>query len=811
MRKLTIKSPLNALLLAIFTYSSISTTAWSQVSYDLDDVDELDDTYLLDEILVTARRKTESIQAVPITIAAFNQNSLRALSINTTQDLQQAVSGTFLSGSGSRSNTLYSIRGQGQPTIGQGSPGVVTYFADVPLPKGANSVPQYDVGSVQILKGPQGTLFGRNTTGGAILTYPEAPDYDFGGYLKLGATDYSGSIIEGAANLPLIEDKLALRLAGQTQRRDGYTENIGAGKDQDDRDSESIRASILFEPNENIRNLTVIDYHRNDTTTSGAILIDAFAFPVSLTGVTNDPTGTPYPSGALFRFDTLLAEQNARGPRKVDLNTPDSREYFKQFGISNRTDLSFNHFDITNIMSYRTSELLTLSQVDGVGDVPVTDALGTAIALHPLRVIEGSQHEEIKQFTEELHVKGKALDDNLDWLLGAFFLKSEPDGIMATATGIFAPTVQTYQFTENKSRAIFANVNYNLLPSYVEDLKLSLGARKTWDEYTLCTGTGEAPGTDGATPAAITNCKVLTNMSQLGGKSNATTWTLSLDWKINEQLFAYLTTRKGYRSGGLNGPKLGAGLADFQSFDPEEIRDAEIGLRKNWQLADIKGHINLALFHSESSDVQVSATGVRPSASTSCTPATSIDGDCDTSNDPAQTALTINAGDIEVEGIDLALSAKVTPRLSFELTGTYQEHKTTSYQVPTLLSGFFKTNDIPVLYSPRKTATFKAQYTLPLDESIGELVFNANSYYSGETLLAAAAYVAPSYRISNARIDLNDAFDSNFDLSLFVRNIFDKATPISKGAVTATLPVTTVIYNEPRMWGVEAKYRFGGQ
>src|SRR5690606_17231867 len=121
-----------------------------------------------------------------------------------------------------------------------------------------------DVGSIQVLKGPQGTLFGRNSTGGAILTYPQAPTYDFGGYVNAAYGDYDYRATKAAVNLPLVDGKAALRLATQIQRRDGYTENVGPGNDQDQLDSQSFRASLLLEPTESLKNVTILDYHRND-------------------------------------------------------------------------------------------------------------------------------------------------------------------------------------------------------------------------------------------------------------------------------------------------------------------------------------------------------------------------------------------------------------------------------------------------------------------------------------------------------------------------------------------------------------------
>ena len=135
-----------------------------------------------EDIVVTARRKEESIQSVPVAVQAFSADTLIKQNIHDTKDLQRLVPGVVFNGSGSDLNTTFTIRGQGRAIIGTISPSVQSYVNEVALPNWGAVIPTYDVANVQILKGPQGTLFGRNTTGGAVLVYSQAPKHDFGGY-----------------------------------------------------------------------------------------------------------------------------------------------------------------------------------------------------------------------------------------------------------------------------------------------------------------------------------------------------------------------------------------------------------------------------------------------------------------------------------------------------------------------------------------------------------------------------------------------------------------------------------------------------
>ncbi|MFA7553115.1 MAG: TonB-dependent receptor [Spongiibacteraceae bacterium] len=750
---------------------------------------------IIEEVVVTARRKEESLDSVPVTISAFDQNSLQEKSIKTTQDLQTSVPGVFLTGSGSRTNTLYSIRGQARPVTGAGSPGVVTYFQDVPMPVSASSVPQYDVKSIQVLKGPQGTLFGRNTTGGAILTYATSPTYEMGGYISAEVGDYSTRNTEGAINIPIIDDKLAVRLAGQIQRRDGYTKDVGIGNDQDQVDSQSLRASILFEPTDSITNLTTLDYYQSDASTSGAILID----------------GVPFNLGAgWLRFDLAAQEQAARGPRKTNLNAP-SNETTTLFGFTNRTDVDFDNFSITNIVGYRTVDYTIDSQIDGMGGVPLTatatdnNILGTV----PLRVLEGPRQEESRQITEEFQIKGTILEDKLNWLVGAFYLKNEPDGPEASATGFFAPVEQTYAFIEEESKALFFNLGYDL-STITDGLVFNVGARKTWDESSLCTGAGEQPTVDGPVKARIDSCGGLASSDKLSYKSDAVTWTIGFDWQIDDDQFAYITTRKGYRAGGINGPKLAGDLMPYQNFEPEITKDVELGYRADWQAGDISGKFNVAIFRSTAEDAQLGYTGLTTAATGSCvTPgSTFIDGDCDPSNDPLQSVINVNVGETQIQGVEFGATVMPARDLTLTLSGTYQDTKTNEYTVPTVFQPFSNSGaDIPVLYTPQTSWTVGARYLLPLDYSIGEVVLNADYYYSDKVEMVG--YVFNSYDLTTIRANWYSIMGSALDMSIYVRNVFDEEAITAPAALSNSSPFQSAIYNAPRLWGASVTYRFG--
>jgi len=189
-------------------------------------------TTSLSEIIVTAQRREERNQDVPIAITAFSPERLQQQNVRTGQDLNGLVPSLSISSQGQSSRKVegFILRGQG-PTY-QGASSVVTYLSEVPLPQGFTTSQQggpgnfVDLENVQVLAGPQGTLFGRNTTGGAVLLVPRKPTNGFEGYLKAsyGNRDYFG--VEGALNVPVVADRLLIRASGTFQDRDGYTRDL---------------------------------------------------------------------------------------------------------------------------------------------------------------------------------------------------------------------------------------------------------------------------------------------------------------------------------------------------------------------------------------------------------------------------------------------------------------------------------------------------------------------------------------------------------------------------------------------------------
>ncbi|PZU07614.1 MAG: TonB-dependent receptor [Sphingobium sp.] len=657
-----------------------------------------------DDIVVTARRESENIQSTPVSVVAFNEEMLRSANIQNTSDLMMKTPGVFLSGSGGRENSVFQIRGQSKALSGSNAPAVVSYFADVPQPTFGSGVSTYDMASVQVLKGPQGTLFGRNTTGGAVLYYPAAPSYKLEGYLEGGYGNYDRRQLEGALTLPIIDGRLSVRVAGRYEKRDGYTRNIGVGGDLDDVNSRAFRVSVLAEPTDTIRNLTIFDWYRNYYTGDAVVLtgVDASPSLLDLLGVRGSALAE-------------LAAQRARGPRVVNSDVEPAMNRTRRWGLTNRTDITLGDVELTNIFGYRKTYVEYNINTDGVPRLASNLAPGLTLPL-----LNAGAINNVEQYTEELQLKGSVFDDKVDWLLGGFYLKSRPYGTTGSGNGVgfftsYPLATFQYNFYTENSRALFGNVNVKL-DSLAQGLRLNAGVRYTWDKQLACVatqGTMASPNMSAPNiqPDECPSSPLLVGASVNRAKSSAPTWTLGLDWQVTPDLFTYVVSRRGYRTGGINTPTFGGRLTPYQSFGPEKVTDIEAGIRTDWNLGgDVKLRFNASAFSGWYNGVQIALSGLI-TQSAACragvnNPAPiSPDGDCDPSNDPQSGTMLINAGKSRVAGIDLDGRIAFGSRLALTYGANFLDTKTRSLEAPAAVQPYLQQQKIPFDLVAKRTYT----------------------------------------------------------------------------------------------------------
>ncbi|BFM08199.1 TonB-dependent receptor [Halioxenophilus aromaticivorans] len=779
---------------------------------------------ILEEVIVTARRTDESVQSVPVTVTALDADALREATITSTTDLQQAVPGIFLGGSGGPQNPLYVIRGQSKGLIGTTSPAVVSYFAEVPQPAWGSAVPQVDMANIQILKGPQGTLFGRNTTGGAILYAPTTPSHELEGYVGVTAGRYDQKRIQGAVSVPLIEDKLAARIAADVNKRDGYTDNIGVGGDLDKVDTEALRFSLLAEFGA-FTNTLIVDHFESDN--------DGFNI---------HPVSVFQPSGlnALGVVDDVIAQVDGLDER-TNTSAFAQHERNKRLTVVNRTEFEFTEsLSLLNIFGYQETDLDYAPNIDGLGtfNSPVMEAaLSADPALGPLYVPGSAQTsivkarliDQTKQISNEIQLRGHSFDDRLDWIVGYFYLKAEPDGAgQINSTTVFQTQFQfnhpvaglqtaytngggQHFFLTDESEAIFFHGEYDLTDS----LSVEVGLRYTEDEFELCLGSDAVPAWLGSDPVLFdeSTCRngdtsQILNSAVVTESSDATTWSFGLNWQATDDVFTYAVLRHGYRAGGANGPIFDGDLADYQTFDPEEVDDFELGIKADWNLGGIPVRTNLSYFQGEYENAQADLAGGVTTPSV-CTEGVTLtpDGDCDATDDPTGGAVVLNVGDTSVSGVDLEVVARLTNALSVSFNATVQDADIDKiYDQDNAFIASRIGGAIPFLYFTNNVYQANINYSIPVEGFVEELVFNANYYSTSEAVKGDTEI--PSYSLTNIRADLRGVAGSSIDVALYVNNVFDKEYGISSSISSRPLGLDSFVYGPPRLWGLEARYNF---
>lgn len=767
------------------------------------------------DIVVTARRRSESIQTVPVSVQAFSGETLAQQNVVSTTDLQRLTPGVVLNGSGSDFNSTLTIRGQGRDVIGPIAPSVQSYVNEVPLPSWGAVIPTYDISNIQVLKGPQGTLFGRNTTGGAILVYSQQPDYELGGYVQgiVGSFDWLEA--EGALNLPIVEDRIALRVAGQKRERDGYVKaGLPGEPDGASVDAENFRVSLLIEPTDFIKSVTVYDYAAADLV------------PISLPAGYGTGTG---PNGEFAAFHFLgesiygavggtnaLFDCGTSPACDPDLaiaraQASDHRRYYNSQrpftdatvqGITNTTTIDIGDVTVKNIFAYRRNRIREASDTDGT-ELVLIDAY---------RVLRSDD-----QFTEELQASGTLFDGSLEWLAGGFYLFNEPKGPNSIAFNLYQPGAADVaanpalafvspflrqsqeSYVKEESKALFLSLSQSLEP-LLEGLTLNASGRYTWDDVESCSVTydegNSAPSLIANPSQSYDECTGLPGASVIDGSFEKFTWSIGLDYQVTPDVFGYAVTRRGYRAGGVNTPALGGTFTPYQTFGPQTVTDYEVGLKADWRIGGIEGRINISAFYAEFDDLQLSASGLPPDA----------DGDGNNSNDPSGTSLIVNAGSAKTKGIEMDGFVRPFDGFQFNYGLALFDGDIDSGTVGALDPFLAVTEEFD--RAPEVSFTIGGHYEYPTPVFGGTLAVDLSYYWTDDYKVQIAQF--DSYELLSGFIGINDIGGSGLDVQIFGQNLTDEtyfqnpnASGTSPGYITQSL-------GAPRMFGGRLRYTFGG-
>jgi iron complex outermembrane receptor protein len=816
-------------------------------------------TLALEEIIVTARKREENLQEVPISISAFTAEQLRANTIQEPTDLQYHTPGLTMRGGGGQRDSLdYFIRGQGT-TFG-GGPAVVTYFAGAPIAaQGAAGLGDnqqfYDLGSVQVLKGPQGTLFGRSTTGGAVLFEPTRPGNEFSGTVQISEGNLHYHEYQGFVNIPLIDDKLKIRIAGDSLRRDGFTRSLSTGQMQDNRNTDSFRVGLSFTPVRWFDNYLMFQNNKTDQTAGSVVLLkvnNTLPLYNPVPGLTPyGPTGgaivgflcqafnpgNPAGAGACFSQRTaILAQLSSQLNAEAARVAAGGKDAVRSDQTSVNTQLQGHTQYLNDILS------LSATDLPYVGDVTFRDIFATQknYGVENLRELAGGsavthatvvtsadvinwvptytptstgENHWLDNFSEEAQLLG-TVDGKHHWILG-YYLEEHKfkvgDPAIFTVVGnvtspvLTAPTIASQMVGDSLKivRGYFGQFSVDLSDWVLHGLKFTAGYRwsQSYARSVNLKGGYDATGTiaPNVTPGGPCVCTASQPLPTLNDQ--APSWNFGFDWQATDHLLTYIATRRGNKPGGVNilPPVLFPGLE--ATFAPETLTDVELGIKSDWTLGGHRGRTNADLYRQWYNNIQRTEFVPNPI------------------NPAAPVQQTANIAKAVIEGFELDSVMELTDHLSLSLTYAYIDPRYTQWPGvtapgPGVVGGLPLVNS-PFPGTPRHQGTLGLRYSIPL-ASAGELTAGADYYRQSSVQLNDQALAdnnvvppTPGYGNLNLRLDWANIFSKSIDADFFMRNATNDVHQISVNSLWSSFGFISAIYNEPRTWGVEARYRFG--
>jgi iron complex outermembrane receptor protein len=736
----------------------------------------------VDDIVVTARRREERLQDVPLAVTAVSPELLERQNITSVSGLRTtAPSLVIVPGAGANKSTpTFAIRGQSQQELTiLADPSVSLYIGDIVAPRSQGSNGSlFDLASVQVLKGPQGTLFGRNSTGGIVQLTPNLPTQDFGGSFAVTYGNFGTLNTEAVLNMPL-SDSLAARVAIVNNTDDGYLYDVHLGRNVNYTDNQAIRASLRWTPSDTLSNTLVLDaFHSNE---GGA---GSFIRAINPNGVFNSA-----PARAARNYPTLesmLADQQARGPRQTASGTP-SFSKVDTLTIANTTQWELNDsVSFKNIFGYRKVDSHSYEDTDGL----------------PIPLLEIERIFEQEQFTNEFQAFGET--GNLNWIAGAYYFNETGSDQGASVTGavdfgnvqptsVFAyPSwANTFVTADNTSYAIFAQGTYKF--DAVPGLSLTAGIRQNWDERTAVvrnqTGTACRFSVDHdgnpATPEVVptlANCAL-----PLSVDYSEPTWNVSLDYQFGDSKLIYVAHRHGYRTGGFGARAVTeAGLR--RTFQPEIVDDIEVGVKADWRFDNGAFlRTNLAVYNSDYSDIQ------RLLQDNTVIPVTTV---------------TTNAESATIRGAEFEFLFR--PVSSFELSGfwSYTDAKFEKFIDPNGVdlsnTGFSR--------APKNVYSVTARYTADIPQEIGsELSFGVSYFHTDDFVdndSAQPTQVTYGYELVNLNMDWRNVYGTDVTLGAYVNNVFDEEYDFGMLDVFSSLGFSSRTPGDPRTYGVRLKYEF---
>ncbi len=811
-------------LLAMTGVAALASLGATRASIAADQQPQPEEAGKLEEVTVTATFRTERLQDTPIAITAVTADMLEQRSQTSVAAIAAQAPNVTLSpqGQANGSGLIAFIRGVGQTDFNYAlEPGVGLYVDDVYYPTLTGAlIDLLDVERVEVLRGPQGTLAGRNSIGGAIKLFSKRP-VGHGGSAQVSYGSYDRVDARAMADFALVPDKLFARIAGVSKHRNGYMHlrdygcshpgsgipafTVGIGCDTGTLGGQAYtagRLTLRWLASDAVE-VNIIGDITSDKSEAGADALRAANSPgIQLNGVPYDCRFVPYganscdpnrPNDPYLSYANFLDATPATSQQPYKPATVPPIQHLNQSGLSATIDWTLNdNFSIKSITAWRWYDSSWAQDVDG-----------SPIASQQL--LQTLNHS---QKSEELRLNGTVLEGKLDFTTGLFYF--DQDGTLEARVDLpYAGLDFTHgpDTTPSTSKAAFLQSTFHA----TDAMNLSAGVRYSKDSKTYTyfrrnpdltiPGTPCLPGLAPSNPANAPNCALLGlyNISD-SFHGSRTDWRVALDYRFSPSVMTYGQVATGYRSGGvnprpffapgtflpvLNGAINPAGtitdVNQLKAFDPETLTSYEVGFKTD--LFERRMRLNTALFYNNYKDIILTSSACPVSP-------------CLQPN---------NIGAAHVKGVEVETEIHATDALMFDASVSWLDFEYT--QTDVALTGV--SLDMITPYTPEKKASAGAQYTWSLGGS-GSLTARVDASYQSE--MFSEAINGPTnriagYTVSNARLTWRSP-EETWNTSLEVTNLTDKYYEFSRFDQHLSSSTVSAQPAPPLMWALTIKRNF---
>lgn len=723
------------------------------------------DNSAIAEIVVTAQKRAENLQDVPVSVTALTSQALAARGVTNVLALNNMAPGMRISANDAAANPKIYIRGVGLSDFNpNASSGVGVYTDGVyigsPLAQMAGF---FDLAQVEVLRGPQGTLYGRNTNGGAINITTKRPTQSFTADASLEYGSFNAVRAEAGVGGPIIADKLAFRAAAQLTQDDGYTHNRVTGNDLNAADNWAGRLSLLYTPSDDFEVLAQVNRYvnRGDSITPQHRAL--FPSDAASTGPDGLCLASAYASGACT--DLMGYVDTDGNDRAVDSNL-EGKDKIDLFGASAQATWSFNKLQLVSVTAWQWAHRNNVENTDG----------------GPLQMIEINYRSRHQQFTQELRLQSDDPAARLSWVLGGYFMDERvedntrqdtlrdyrpffvtpdnPTGVSAAdSVAVFGwPYVQ-----KTKGYAVFGQADYKFTDRLTGTVGLRWSADKKHMNY-------RSQIEDGAFILLESDQKK--TFSAFSGR-------LGLRYELTPDTNVYATYNRGYKAGGFFG-----GLAttpeEVEPYDNETLDAYEIGMKS--EFFDRRVRLNVSGFYYDYKNQQVFAQALRNGL----------------------TVLVLdNAANSEVYGGEAEITARPIQPLTLTAGISLLHAKFGEYFSE---GQDFTGNWLP--QSPKVTFNVAANYVAPL-ASGASIVANVDANYSSKAYFEnsnAPRLSQDSVWVAGAQLSWRSP-DQTIEAGAFARNLFDKSYVVSISNIDS-LGEDLLTMNRPRSLGVFLRYHY---